>query len=123
MDTSFNFLIPVLKSTGILCVLFGVLIFGLYFIKKIMPGEKNMGRGVIKSIDSFFLTSKDRIVLLDVLGEKILVGITQQNISYITKIDKELKNIEKEETRAINFADYFKNSFLKNRSGVSKKSQ
>ncbi len=123
MDTSFNFLIPVLKSAGILCILFSVLIFVLYLMKKIMPGEKNMGRGVIKSIDSFFLTSRDRIVLLDVLGEKILVGITQQNISYIAKIDKDLKDFDGKEDKAVNFADYFKSSFLKNRSRVSKKNQ
>jgi flagellar protein FliO/FliZ len=123
MDASFNFLIPVLKSVGILSVLFGVLIFVLYLIKKIVPGEKNMGRSVIKPIDSFFLTSKDRIVLLDVLGDKILVGITQQNISYLTKIDKELKSFQFDEAKAINFADYFKSSFLKNKSRVSKKSQ
>ena len=76
-----------LKSASMLCVVLAVLIGVLFWVKRLLNSQgRYRDRGYIKMLASYHLAPKERIVLLDVLGEKVLVGITPQHISCLTKI-------------------------------------
>jgi len=76
-----------LRSASMLCLVLAVLIGILYWVKRLLNNQgRYPERGYIKMLSSYHLAPKERIVLLDVLGEKILVGITPQNINCLTKI-------------------------------------
>jgi len=76
-----------LKSASVLCLVLAVLIGILYWVKRLLNTQgRHPEKGYIKMLASYHLAPKERIVLLDVLGEKVLVGITPQNISCLTKI-------------------------------------
>jgi len=79
-----------LKSASMLCVVLAILIGVLFWVKRFLNTQGRSGeRGHIRMLASYHLAPKERIVLLDVLGEKVLVGITPQNISCLTKISGE----------------------------------
>lgn len=79
----------VLKSLGMLCVVLGVLIGILYVVKKIthvQTGRRD--KSMISHLSTFYLAPKERVVLLDVMGRKILLGVTPQSITHIADIEK-----------------------------------
>ena len=78
----------VLKSASMLCLVLAVLIGVLFWVKRLLNTQgSGHHRGYIKMLATYHLAPKERIVLLDVLGEKVLVGITPQHISCLTKIE------------------------------------
>jgi flagellar protein FliO/FliZ len=80
--------ITLLKSGIMLCIVLAVLFSVLYWIKRLLSGQSSFhGQGVIKQIASHHLAPKEKVVLLDVLGEKILIGITAQSINCLAKIE------------------------------------
>ncbi len=76
------------------CVLFLVLaliILVFYLIKKFSTakGVKG-GKDFIKILCVHHLSPKEKLVLLDVLGDTILIGVTPTNISKISSLEKDL---------------------------------
>jgi flagellar protein FliO/FliZ len=79
-----------LKSFGMLCIVIGVLIAVLWLLRRAYLHSGRGGRpGVIQILSSLHVSPKEKIVLVDVLGEKLLLGITSQQISLLTKISDE----------------------------------
>lgn len=82
--------ITMLKSGSMLILVLAVLLGVLYWVKKILAGQNSLhGHGVIRQIATHHLAPKEKVVLLDVLGQKILIGITAQSISRLGTIDAE----------------------------------
>ncbi len=82
--------LTLLKSFGMLSLVIGILIVFLYIIKRLsllggLPSEKNL----IKMLASYNIAPRERIVLMDVLGEKVLLGVTPQNINCLTVINSD----------------------------------
>lgn len=69
-------------------ILAGILLT-LYLLKKFFPGmNKIFGKDkLIKVIASDYLGIKKSIVLVDVAGEVLVVGVSNNNISLLSKID------------------------------------
>ena len=86
-----------IKTFATLCLVIGALILVLYIMKRLMKTENNFGRnGFIKIMASYHLAPKQRVAIIDVVGEKLIVGVTQENITCLGKIENEecLKKIE-----------------------------
>lgn len=84
-----------LKSFGMLCIVIGILIAVLWLLRRAYLHSGRGGQpGVIQVISSHHVSPKERIVLVDVLGEKLLLGITSQQISLLTKISDEKGSFE-----------------------------
>jgi flagellar protein FliO/FliZ len=80
MDTP-ELWITLLKSIGMLSLVLGLLIASLYLIRKLLYGQSGTSaRGTIQMLATYHISPKERIILVDVLGEKILLGVTPQNI-------------------------------------------
>ena len=78
-----------LKTFGMLCIVLAILVVVLFLMKRFFYLKDGFGQGqFIKVISSHHLTPKERIALIDVVGEKIVVGITPESITFLTKIEK-----------------------------------
>ena len=76
-----------------LLVVLGVLLLVLWLIRRYSSLHSAGGQqGIIRMVASMYVAPKERIALVDVLGEKLLIGITTQQISFLARIedDKDL---------------------------------
>ena len=104
-----------LKIASALAVTIGVLILTAWLFKKIMRrggGEIN-DRELIRILSSLYLGPKSSIMLVDVLGRVIVVGITSGTISLLTEImDPEslehLKDARVKKEGVASFSNYLK---------------
>ena len=78
-----------LKTLGMLCIVVAILILVLFVMKRFLYFKGGSGHGqFIKILFSHHVTPKERIALIDVVGEKIVIGITPENITFLTKLEK-----------------------------------
>jgi flagellar protein FliO/FliZ len=78
-----------LKTFAMLCIVVAVLILVLFLMKRFFYLKDGSGHGqFIKILSSHHVSPKERIALIDVVGEKIVIGITPENITFLTKIEK-----------------------------------
>lgn len=78
-----------LKTFGMLCIVVAILILVVFLMKRFLYLKDGFGQGqFIKILSSHHVTPKERIALVDVVGEKIVIGITPENITFLTKIEK-----------------------------------
>ena len=78
-----------LKTIAMLFIVLGVLVLVLYIMKKFMsPKGKGKGNLIIKVVSSLHLSPKERIEVLEISGERIVVGITPGNINFLTKLHR-----------------------------------
>ena len=90
-----------LKTVSMLCIVVAILILVLFLVKRFLYLKGGLGHGqFIRILSSHHVTPKERIALIDVVGEKIVIGITPENITFLTKIEKPeaLDRIESLET-------------------------
>ena len=76
-----------LKTIAMLFLVLGLLILVLYIMKRFLflrRGPK--GDMFIKVLSSLHLSPKERIEVIEISGEKIVLGITPSNISFLTKL-------------------------------------
>ncbi len=79
--------ITLLKSVAMLSLVLGVLLAVLYLIRRFYGRYSGASdRGLIRMVATHHVAPKERIVLLDVLGEKILIGVTPQQINHLATI-------------------------------------
>ena len=76
-----------LKTTAMLFLVLGLLILVLYIMKRFLFLKRGpKGDMFIKVLSSLHLSPKERIEVIEISGEKIVVGITPSNISFLTKL-------------------------------------
>ncbi len=77
-----------LKTMAMLFVVLSLLILVLYIIKRFLfPKEKSTGDIFIKVLSSLYLSPKERVAVIEILGEKIVLGVTPGNIIFLTKLN------------------------------------
>jgi flagellar protein FliO/FliZ len=76
-----------IKSASMLAIVIGVLILALYLMKRFMQGRTaTNGKGAVKSLATHYFSPRERIEVVDVEGERIVVGIASNGISYLTTL-------------------------------------
>lgn len=100
-----------LKSAAMLSIVLALLIGALFLIRRLFYGNARVsGRGLIRTVASSYVAPKERIVLVEVLGEMLLLGVTPQAINCLAKIPADSR-LEIPEPPA---PDRFFSNFLKN---------
>ncbi|HIJ77734.1 MAG: flagellar biosynthetic protein FliO [Desulfobulbaceae bacterium] len=80
----------IFKTLGSLAIVVGLMLLLLYFIRKAGLTETgNRQTGLIKIIQSKLVGPKKQVSILKIGEEYIVVGITEQNINLLTKIDNQ----------------------------------
>lgn len=89
MDGMFevNLISTGLKTMAMLFLVLGLLVLVLYVMKRFLFLRRGVkGNLFIKVVSSLHLSPKERIEVIEISGEKIVVGITPGNISFLTKL-------------------------------------
>lgn len=81
--------ITLLKSLGMLCLVLALLIAVLWLLRRVYHHSSGGQTGLIQILGSTHVAPKERIVLVDVIGEKFLLGVTSQQINLLAKIADE----------------------------------
>jgi flagellar protein FliO/FliZ len=96
-----SFLPSLVKMLFALALVLGLMIGAMYFIKKILHSNApEMDRGsLIRILASRYLGPKNSILVVDIAGEVIVVGLSNSQLTMLTTIsDKEaldmLRNIQ-----------------------------
>ena len=76
-----------LKTAAMLCIVLGLLVLVLYLIKRLVyPKNKVKGDLLIKVLSTLHLSPKERLEVLEIAGERIVLGITTGSIRFLTKL-------------------------------------
>ncbi len=95
MMTTSEIWIAFARMAGMLFVVLAVIILGFYLIKRFSTARSMKGpRNLINVIATHHLSPKEKLVLLTVMDETILIGVTPQNISKISRVSS-VESIEK----------------------------
>lgn len=95
------------KTFGMLFLVLAFLILAFYLIKKASTAQGGKGsKDYIKVLSVHHLSPKEKLVLLDVLGDTILIGVTPNQISKISSIDTDLDLSHSQSPAQGNFSDF-----------------
>jgi len=76
-----------IKSAAMLCLVLALLLLVLFIMRRFFFNRSRLSElGQIKTIASCHVGPKERVVLLNVLNENVLIGITQQQITCLARI-------------------------------------
>ncbi len=76
-----------LKTMAMLFIVLGFLILVLYLVRKfILPKGKVKGDILITVLSTLYLSSKERVEVIEISGQKIVLGVTPGSISFLTKL-------------------------------------
>jgi len=70
-----------------LAVVLACMIGVLYAMRRFLPlGNRHQGDLDIKRIGAFYLSPRERIEVMDISGERIVLGVAPGRINYITTL-------------------------------------
>jgi flagellar protein FliO/FliZ len=79
---------PLLKSAGMFCIVLGLLLVTLLVIKRLLVDRRDARQqAFFKCITSYSVAPKSRLMLVDVKGNLLLLGITPHQINFLTRLD------------------------------------
>lgn len=107
MNTSSDIWIAFAKTFSMLFLVLALLVFAFYLIKKFSAAKGVKGsKNHIKILSVHHLSPKEKLVLLDVLGNTFLIGVTPANISKISSFEKNLDLSNEAEEAPSKFSDF-----------------
>jgi flagellar protein FliO/FliZ len=82
-----NFVSTGVRTAAMLFIVLALLLITLYLFKRFSSyGRETGGEVCIRALSSLSLSTKDKIQVIEVEGEKIVIGISPGGINFITKI-------------------------------------
>ncbi|MCP3925925.1 MAG: flagellar biosynthetic protein FliO [Desulfobacterales bacterium] len=71
---------------GMLLIVLGLMIGILYLMKRLSNKFGTQASGTIKTLATHHISPKEKIILIEVMGERLLVGSTPQSINQIATL-------------------------------------
>ena len=107
MNTSSDIWFAFVRTFSVLFLVLAVAILVFYLIKKFSTAKGVKGaKNFIKVLCVHHLSPKEKLVLLDVLGDTILIGVTATNISKISSFEKNIDFSSEENETSSRFSDF-----------------
>lgn len=76
-----------LKTAAMLFIVLGLLVLVLYIMRRFLfSRNKVTGELFIKVLSSLHISPKERIEVIEIAGEKLVLGITPGSIRFLTKL-------------------------------------
>lgn len=98
-----------LKSGAMLAFVIALLVSLLYMVRRFSPmGRTSKGRKEIRVLEAHHLAPKEKLVLVNVLDQKILLGVTPQTITTLAVFDQGAVKIPLEDLEERNFSEVLK---------------
>ena len=90
-----------LKSVLILATLLAILILSLYLIKNYLYGKKKFGKSKkwISIRDTIYIAPKQSLSLIEIEGKRLLIGITQNNMTTLAQMEIPIQETSQEEEK------------------------
>ncbi len=116
MNSSADIWLAFAGTFSMLFLVLAVLILIFFLIKKFLTAKGGKkGKNFIRVLSVHHFSPKEKIVLVDVLGESILIGVTPTNISKISSLEKKIDLSKGDDEVPARFSDFLsqklKNSF------------
>jgi len=81
------------KTSAMLAVVLACLIFVLYLMRRILNlGTQNQDGLGMKRLGAFYLSSKERIEVVEISGERIVLGVAPGSVNYLTRLKDSNEN-------------------------------
>ena len=107
-----------IKTLAMLSIVLGAVVLFLFLIKRLTL-RSGYGQSGIKILSSCYIAPRKQILLIDVMGERLVLGVTAERITCLAKLEKcessqqfEIENINDSGDRF--FSKLFKPSTQKN---------
>ena len=76
------------KTLAMLCIVLGIVVLILYTMKRMSLFNRGTDGPIrINVVSSLHLSPKEKIAVVEVTGEMLVLGITPGSISFLTKLD------------------------------------
>ena len=76
-----------IKTVAMLALVLGCLVFVLFFMRKFLrPGLRKKGDLDMKRLGAFYFSPKERIEVVEISGERIVLGVSPGCVNYITTL-------------------------------------
>jgi len=81
----------IVKIVSALAIVVGVMIITVYFVKKIMnkAGGRMSDEELIKILSTKYIGPKNSIMIVEVAGNVMILGLSNNRLSYLKSIDNE----------------------------------
>ncbi|MCF8120420.1 MAG: flagellar biosynthetic protein FliO [Deltaproteobacteria bacterium] len=112
MNYSPDLVAPAVKMLLVFGILLSILVIGLYFMKKAMGRRVGSSKGnVIRVLASHYVGVKKNISLVEIPGAVLVLGITNDRINLLAKIDdtETVKQVSSPEDEPVgwSFSEHF----------------
>lgn len=87
MNTSADIWMAFGRTFGMLLIVLAVLFLVVYCLKRFSVKRGHRGEKRIFVLEAYHLSPKEKLVLVEVAGERILLGVTPQRISKIKSME------------------------------------
>lgn len=75
------------RMFGMLFVVMALIVAGFYLVKRFSVQRRGMGRNLISTLAVHHISPKEKLVLVQAVNEVLLLGVTTNHISTLTRID------------------------------------
>ncbi|MCP3873486.1 MAG: flagellar biosynthetic protein FliO [Desulfobacteraceae bacterium] len=107
MNTSSDIWIAFARTFSMLFLVLALLILAFYLLKRFSTAKGVKGsKKFIKVLSIHHLSPKEKLVLVNVLGDTILIGVTPSNITKISSVEKQIDLPGDEGESSFNFSDF-----------------
>ncbi len=102
-----------------LAIILGLLLGAVYFLKKFLPNSTQglADDSIINIVSARYLGPKSSIMIVEILGKVVVIGVSADKLSYLTEISGEdamekLKSIKQQNKSLPSLPDYMKRTRL-----------
>jgi flagellar protein FliO/FliZ len=80
-----------IRTAGMLVMVLAVMLGVLYLFRRLLiPGRGNRGQDLIQVVSVHHLSPREKLMLVKVVDQVILIGVTPSQISRIMEVDRDL---------------------------------
>lgn len=107
MSTSTDIWVAFARTFSMLFLVLALLIFAFYLIKKVSTAKGGKGsKEFIKILSVHHLSPKEKLVLVNIPGQTLLIGVTPAQISKISRLETDIEVSRSGKDTPFKFSDF-----------------